>query len=345
MQAQLFESTVMNFTNEIDASPGRIGDKWQHQLNTGSADPVPVTGFSAIPHELHHIRKGALGKAFSRQQTVKLEGEVQEFAQFTLDKILRSANEEPFDVKEAFNRFTAGVISQSQSLSSGVPDYMGKDIKNVMHQMSVTIPGYIIKAALNNPGNGGVFCELLAGTETTAAILSIITYYLLTQPQTYASLMKDLQGVNPSNLQWTELEQPPYLWAIIHESLWMMPGVSHRPARIARDESLIYKSRDGNVGWAIPRGTPIGMTSMINHWDKELFPDPDKFEPARWLVDGQPNYKLQKMSITFGKRSRSCVGENLAYCEVYLMPALMALRVIPRARLYETTVEDITYVI
>jgi hypothetical protein len=31
---------------------------------------------------------------------------------------------------------------------------------------------------------------------------------------------------------------------------------------------------------------------------------------------------------------------SLAYCEVYIMAALVALRIIPRARLFETTVED-----
>lgn len=34
---------------------------------------------------------------------------------------------------------------------------------------------------------------------------------------------------------------------------------------------------------------------------------------------------------------------SLAYCEVYIMAALLAFRVIPRAQLHETTVEDITY--
>lgn len=122
--------------------------------------------------------------------------------------------------------------------------------------------------------------------------------------------MEDLEGLNPSNLRWTELEQRPYLWAVIHEALRMMPGISHRSARIARNEDLVYKSRDGSVEWFIPRGTPIGMTSMINHWDKELFPNPDQFIPERWLVHGQPNYALQKMLISFGKGSRSCIGEK-----------------------------------
>ena len=97
---------------------------------------------------------------------------------------------------------------------------------------------------------------------------------------------------------------------MIQESLRMMPGVSHRSARVAPEEDLVYKSRDGNTEWVINRGTPIGMTSMINHWNEELFPKPDEYIPERWLVDGQPNHKLQKFLIAFGKGSRSCIGEK-----------------------------------
>ncbi|KAG4263688.1 hypothetical protein FPRO04_11349 [Fusarium proliferatum] len=395
------------FTDEIYAGPGRIRDKWQHQLNTGGAGPVSVTGFSTVNHEIHRMRKGALSKYFSRQQMLKLEGEVKEFAQMTVDKMLRYAGGEPFDVKEAYNCFTADIMSQyafgesmgfiaqdgwepnlatwvksffqsaymmrhnvfARKMAQLLPflsDYLGEDIKAVMRQMNVVIPGYIA-AALKSPEGGRVFADvmdskalpeseksmyrlsgegfnfLLAGTETTAAILTVITYYLLAQPMTYRRLMAALEGIDPQTLKWTELEQRPYLWAVIHEALRVMPGVSHRSARIAREEDLVYKSKDGNVEWVIPRGTPIGMTSMINHWDKDIFPNPDEFIPERWLEGGKPNFKLQKLLIAFGKGSRACIGENLAYCEVYIMAALLAFRLIPRARLYETTVDDITY--
>lgn len=43
---------------------------------------------------------------------LKLEGEVYEFAQMTIDKMLKSAGKGAFDIKEAFNCFTADVISQ-----------------------------------------------------------------------------------------------------------------------------------------------------------------------------------------------------------------------------------------
>jgi cytochrome P450 len=100
------------FTDEIYAGPGRIRDKWQHQLNTGGAGPVSVTGFSTVNHDLHRARKAPLSKFFSRQQMLKLESEVHDFATMTTNKMLTSAGKGPFDVKEAFNCFTADVISQ-----------------------------------------------------------------------------------------------------------------------------------------------------------------------------------------------------------------------------------------
>ncbi len=100
------------FTDEIYAGPGRMRDKWQHQLNTGGAGPVSVTGFSTVDHDLHRARKAPLSKFFSRQQMLKLEGEVHEFAMMTANKMLTSAGKSAFDVKEAFNCYTADVISQ-----------------------------------------------------------------------------------------------------------------------------------------------------------------------------------------------------------------------------------------
>ncbi|KAH7094996.1 cytochrome P450 [Paraphoma chrysanthemicola] len=398
-----------SFTDEIYAGPGRVRDKWQHQLNTGGAGPVAVTGFSTVNHDLHRARKAPLSKFFSRQQMLKLEGEVHDFADMVVNKMLASAGKGAFDVKEAFNCFTADVISQyafgesmgfvaqegwepnfatwvksffksaymmrhnalGRKMAQILPfmaDFLGEDMKAVMHVMNVTIPQYIA-AALKNPENGRVFAEvmgdsntmsaeekfrfngegfnfLLAGTETTAAILTVFTYHNLANPAIHTRLTSAFatNNITPQTLKWTSLEKIPYFWAMLQECLRMMPGVSHRSARIAREEDLHYRSADGTSDFVIPRGTPIGMTSMINHWNEDLFPQPDEFRPERWLCgDGSPNYALQKKSLAFGKGTRSCIGENLAYCELYVMAALMALQVIPRAKLVDTTVEDISY--
>ncbi|MBE3045721.1 cytochrome P450, partial [Candidatus Bathyarchaeota archaeon] len=82
-----------------------------------------------------------------------------------------------------------------------------------------------------------------------------MTYHLLDKPEMYKRLMKDLESIDFANLKWTELEQRPYMWAIIHESLRMMPGVSHRSARTAPEEDLVFKQRDGKKEWVITRGS------------------------------------------------------------------------------------------
>lgn len=189
------------FTDEIYAGPGRVRDKWQHQLNTGGAGPVSVTGFSTVSHDLHRARRAPLSKFFSRQQMLKLEGEVHDFAQQVTDKMLTSAGKGAFDVKEAFNCFTADVISQyafgepmgfiaqegwepnfatwvksffksaymmrhnalGRKMAQVMPlmaDYLGEDIKSVMRQMNIVIPGYI-EQALKTPENGRVFADLV----------------------------------------------------------------------------------------------------------------------------------------------------------------------------------------
>lgn len=71
-----------------------------------------------------------------------------------------------------------------------------------------------------------------------------MTFHLLYQPKIYARLMKDLEGIDPTNLKWAQLEQRPYLWALVQESLRHQPGVVGRSARIAREEDLFYKSQD-----------------------------------------------------------------------------------------------------
>lgn len=206
--------------------------------------------------------------------------------------------------------------------------YMGENIRAVLKQLNEVIPRYI-QAALDNPENGRVFADLMksdmlpeeeksmyrlsgegfnflaAGTETTAATLTAITYFLLAKPEIYARLMKALDGVDPLNHKWTELEQRPYLWAVIHEALRFTPGVSHRSARIARTENLIYKSKDGRTQWVIPKGTPISMTSVINHNNEELFPNPDEFIPERWIINGKPNYALEKFLLSFSRGTRA----------------------------------------
>lgn len=150
---------------------------------------------------------------------------------------------------------------------------------------------------------------MLTCSSLSKASLTCITFYLLHQPETYARLIDDLQGLDPKNLRWTELEQRPYLWAIIQESLRLLPGLAHRSSRIARDEDLLYRSEDGTMQCIIPKGTPMSMTPVLLHYNEKVFPEPRSFKPERWLLeDGRPSHALEKHLIPFSRGSRQCIG-------------------------------------
>tara|TARA_R110002003_G_scaffold184_13_gene14482 strand:+ start:25568 stop:26029 length:462 start_codon:yes stop_codon:yes gene_type:complete len=53
-------------------------------------------------HGLHRGTKTPLSTFFSRQQMLKLDSEVHDFAQMTVNKVLASAGEGAFDVNDAF---------------------------------------------------------------------------------------------------------------------------------------------------------------------------------------------------------------------------------------------------
>ncbi|KAI0888399.1 cytochrome P450 [Annulohypoxylon maeteangense] len=186
-----------------------------------------------------------------------------------------------------------------------------------------------------------------AGTITASWTLSVITYVLLTKPEMLAKLTKELEDAidDPRHLpNWNVLETLPYLDGVIQEGLRLSYGVSARSPRVATEENLVYRGEWNKkpVEYVIPKGYAIGMSCVISHHNEDIFPDSYSFKPERWL-DAENRKQLDRGMFAFSKGSRSCLGMNLALCEIYVALAALTLRVFPRARLFETTEDDILY--
>ncbi|TLD18009.1 hypothetical protein PspLS_10457 [Pyricularia sp. CBS 133598] len=262
--------------------------------------------------------------------------------------------------------FSTNVKALNELMNVTIPDLLKSAADDVENDRMFPI---LLRAGRDNksqvvPGaemdmfrlGGEATVLLTAGTETTSAALAIITYHILARPEVKAALAADLAGMDPTALKWTELERRPYLWALIHESLRHSPPIVARSSRIAPLEDLVYipRGRDASAGAAtpltIPRGFTIAMSTITSHHDPTVFQDPAEFRPERWLVrDGDGNLignneELKKYLLTFGRGSRACIGENLAMCELFIMTAMMALCVVPRARLDDRMTADyVTY--
>jgi cytochrome P450 len=51
----------------------------------------------------------------------------------------------------------------------------------------------------------------------------------------------------------------------------------------------------------------VGMSSWMMHRNSSIFPNPDVFEPERW-IDPIATRRLEKYLVAFSKGSRQCVG-------------------------------------
>lgn len=56
------------------------------------------------------------------------------------------------------------------------------------------------------------------------------------------------------------------------------------------------------------RQTPVSTTIRHVLLDPDIFIDPDKFIPERWLVDGKKNTELDKYFVPFSAGQRMCLG-------------------------------------
>jgi cytochrome P450 len=72
--------------------------------------------------------------------------------------------------------------------------------------------------------------------------------------------------------------------------------------------------------------------------DPAIFPDPQAYDPDRWLRAAEEGFRLDRYFVSFSKGSRMCVGINLAYAELYLTLAIITARF--EMENYETTAEN-----
>ncbi|KAI0291110.1 putative P450 monooxygenase [Russula brevipes] len=62
--------------------------------------------------------------------------------------------------------------------------------------------------------------------------------------------------------------------------------------------------------------TVVSQSSFFVLYSEEIFAQPHAFVPDRWLQPGSKS--LENWFVAFSKGPRSCLGINLAYCELYL---------------------------
>jgi cytochrome P450 len=110
----------------------------------------------------------------------------------------------------------------------------------------------------------------------------------------------------------------PYLRACLDESLRLFPPTSHGLPRMTPAEGASV------LGEYLPAGVTVSMSAYVVHRDSNIFPEPDKFIPERWL--GEAGKDLGPYFVSFSAGARGCIGRNISYLEQTVATATMIHR-------------------
>ncbi|EOD45550.1 putative benzoate 4-monooxygenase cytochrome p450 protein [Neofusicoccum parvum UCRNP2] len=360
--------------NEIHLSDPENYDKiyymgtrfWKSPIFYG-AFAIPYSTFSTPSNEVHKHRRGMINPMFSRKMVLDLEEVVQEKAH-KLTKRMEAGilDKKPVDLHHGFRSVSVDVITdyafdRSYNLLD-TPDFGKKffalkcveQIEEVKERLAdgklnQTRPT-IFSELLNPKNNDGLpiptswqlkdecYSMLAAAADTTGNALSTACYHTLADREIYARLRDELVAKFPDSnqtLNFVALEKLPYLTGVIKEGLRLSFGVPGRLPRVTPEGGATFN------GYFVPEGTIVGMSSWLMHRNEDVFPDPMKFDPARWL-DPENSRRLDRYLVAFGKGSRQCVGMPLAYCELYVTLGTFFRRFSDmELEVFETTPEDL----
>ncbi|MEM1395146.1 MAG: cytochrome P450 [Cyanobacteria bacterium P01_H01_bin.150] len=150
---------------------------------------------------------------------------------------------------------------------------------------------------------------LFAGHETTATALTWALYWVHKFPEVREKLLAELDGLG-ENPDYDAILKLPYLNAVCCETLRIYP-VAMLTFRRAIQSPVSLR------GYELEPGVGV-MGSIYNlHQNKNLYPEPKKFKPERFLEKQFSPYEF----MPFGGGTRRCIGMAFAQFEMKLILA------------------------
>jgi cytochrome P450 len=159
---------------------------------------------------------------------------------------------------------------------------------------------------------------MLAGHETTANAMSWLWYLLASNPDARDKMLAEIDEVLGGRRPTADdLSRLPWTTACLQESqrcfsaVWIV-------AREAIEDDIV----DGHH---IRPGTTVLIPIHHIHHDGRWWPDPDSFDPTRFIGDAAKD-RPRSAYLPFGGGRRICIGQSFALMEMVLMAAIMSQR-------------------
>ncbi|OJJ99047.1 hypothetical protein ASPACDRAFT_120148 [Aspergillus aculeatus ATCC 16872] len=211
--------------------------------------------------------------------------------------------------KDIHAALTTEKVQARLSKTNDRPDFFSNILKHENTEKGFTTQELV--------SNGSTI--IIAGSETTATLLSGVTYLLLKSPRVLSKLQDEIRSTfsDESEIDLESCNKLEYCLAVLTEALRVYPPVGPGLPRIVDAQG------DMIAGNWVPGGTIVSISQLAANHSSDNFTDPERFIPERHL--GDPRFandsKTAMQPFSFGPRN--CIGRNLAYVEMRLILARM----------------------
>ena len=218
------------------------------------------------------------------------------------------------DATEELENWFLKLCNDATQLEKGIPSEA-----IVYKQMALGLEKFPLAG---QPKDRVVASELLdhaiAGFETNGIVLTYATWELSQRPEMVKALRKEMLTLSsPLRFPMNEGDDLPtprsidnlrLLNAVIQETLRLYPpspGPQPRVTPATPSTILGYDNIPGNVR--------ISANSYSLHRNAEVYPEPEKWKPERWLEDNKEVVdERYRLFWTFGSGGRMCIGSHFA---------------------------------
>jgi cytochrome P450 len=157
---------------------------------------------------------------------------------------------------------------------------------------------------------------VLAGHETTANALAWTWYLLSKHPEAARRVEREVREVlDGGSPTLDDLSKLSYTRMVIEESMRLYPPAWAFERQAIEDDVV--------AGFAVPKGTLIGICPFTLHRKSEYWENPEGFDPERFTperVAARPRYSY----LPFGGGPRFCIGSAFAMMELQIIVAMVA---------------------
>ncbi|KAF6811209.1 cytochrome p450 [Colletotrichum sojae] len=149
---------------------------------------------------------------------------------------------------------------------------------------------------------------VIGGSETTATLLSGVTYFLLTNKHILTKLVDEVRTAFQSEKDITivSVGKLRFMLACLDEALRMYPPIAIGLPRVTPEAGAT---------------TTVAVHQWAIHHNEAYFRDPFSFRPERFLADPEFASDNREAFQPFHLGPRNCLGRNLAYVEMRLILA------------------------